>query len=272
MGLGRWVPEPRARLAILVQQKHWEGRFAPFSLVVHTPSFRRWEVRWAVLDDAANERLRDNRELLSFQLAVAEQWRGLGTRYESDPHLAFVCRFAAVNALYWVWGRIFDWQAFEEEERAEITNALDDSGLHASLARRVKDRLRGLRNEYRLLRDMVREMPPEYREELLANESVQTCVEFLLEREPVERMERRQRDVRKGDPEAGASYKRKLAEPAKRLDGLVGILYIVRCNLVHGNKEALRDEETELLRKCSPAVNAFGEQLAKFVDNALATV
>ena len=76
--------------------------------------------------------------------------------------------------------------------------------------------------------------------------SLSSEAEYFKERDPIERMGNRNvEDPHRGDPTAGRKWKKVHGEesPIRQLVALGEIIYLVRCNLVHGSKNVEGDDK-----------------------------
>ena len=93
-------------------------------------------------------------------------------------------------------------------------------------------------------------------------ESQNDCVRYLVDRGPVYRMDGRTRTKTAGSPRDGRRHLATLVDPsasaAKKAAAMAGILYLIRCNLVHGSKSMSVDDGT-LMRRTVPALRAIAQ-------------
>lgn len=209
------------------------------------------------------EQLRVDRDLVEFQLQVAARWisaaRQLPAQAEQSSHFEFVAYFAAFNALYWLWGEVGNAQSFTEDERRAVEGALVD--LPDQLRKRVVDRLNAPVGEHRLISNLVSTIPAEVAGKILEDADVTRSIQYLLVRGPVQRMDRRDSGGVTGSIKETRQFQRRVRdaiEPLDRLSALAQLLYIVRCNLVHGSK-ALVGLDIELLQHCVPPLRMITE-------------
>jgi hypothetical protein len=209
------------------------------------------------------EELRVHRDLVEFQLQVAARWmtaaRQLPAQAERLSQFEFIAYFAALNALYWLWGVVSNAQSFTEDERRIVEGAL--VGLPDDLRRRVVDRLIGPVGEHRLMSSLVGSLPADVAGKILEDADVKRSIQYLLARGPVQRMDRREADGVTGSIKEARQLQLRLRnapEPFDRLLALSQILYIVRCNLVHGSK-VLAGLDIELLQHSVPPLRMITE-------------
>ena len=55
-------------------------------------------------------------------------------------------------------------------------------------------------------------------------------------------------------------------DPVERLTALMGIVYQVRCNLVHGSKDPVVMRDQSLVTSCTPIVKAVVAKLEKIME------
>lgn len=198
-------------------------------------------------------------EIIEFQILVAQGWIDDAATIEDRPQFQFVGYFAALNALYWLWGMLDGCEKFSPVERDRVTAALEripEGDLSQDLRSRMFGGLGGLRNETALLHHLVQKLDPTVARHVLR--AHRDYIDFLLveRRRPIHRMDGRSRTESVGDPTEGKKYLRWLgdenADDAKKLKALAGILYLIRCNLVHGSKVAQVEDRGLLGRSVSP--------------------
>jgi hypothetical protein len=166
-------------------------------------------------------------ELAEFQLHIAERWRERGARAE-DSFARFFFYFAGINALYFLWSKVDDIRRTTPDrppdELLQIRHLLSKAGSGAG--------------------DVL---------------TASGCVEYFAERRPIERMDKRSSSrASVGDRSEGRKARDKLGAGSDpdRLGALGVILYLVRSNLVHGNKMDQGDDE-EVIRKAAPGLAAI---------------
>lgn len=210
--------------------------------------------------------LRTHPDLTEFQVHVAERWleaaRKLEGRNDRTPEFEFISCFGAFNALYWLWGEVTDAQAFDLDERHSIENAVAQLPRGPrNLQERVRSRVLGLAGEPKLIDGLVRSLGSDVALGILTNEGTIKGVQYLLERGPIQRMDRREPSGITGSIEEGRRHQRRLRDeqdPSERLRSLAQILYVVRCNLVHGSK-MVDGYDIDLLQRCAPALRLIAE-------------
>ena len=176
-------------------------------------------------------------EVAAFQTGVARHWIERADEVRGKHAFEFVAYFSALNALYWLWGLLDELEASTPEERNAVERALKDGNVPAPLASRVLNGLRGMKGESRLLANLVSNMP-----EASATTFVREHAGFmrhLTERGPIREMGRRSRSDAVLDDKTGRQLHRKLTaenSSSVRVQAVAGILYLIRCNLVHGSK------------------------------------
>jgi len=162
-----------------------------------------------------------NQEVLEFQLQVAEKWIDQASKLQpGSPHFEFVAYFAALNALYWLW-------AFADG--SEGGKELDQ------------------------LFKLIGKLDRRAAEAILEDRDVKHSIAYFCERQPIRDMRHRRKGAA-GDDGRGLGFKGLLCtgRPLERLQGLAGVLYLVRCNLVHGSKDFDGLDRTLLERSISP--------------------
>jgi len=167
------------------------------------------------MTDYDNKELLAWKDLIIFQVNVAERWQERSNK-ETDIYAKFFFTFAGFNALYFLWGKI--------------------DGL-------------GETNEGTYIENLLKKFSEPKAQEILDN--VPENVDYFIRRGPVRRMDKRnQKKQLQGDSSEGKKHMKALENydsPAqKRLQALGQILYLVRCNLVHGSK-TISGDDTELI-------------------------
>jgi len=208
--------------------------------------------------------LRTHPEHAAFQVNVAERWlktaRDMQGRSDRTPEFEFVAGFSAFNSLYWLWGEATGAEAFTDDERRLIEQAITQ--IPEKLRRRVCDRVLGLAGEPKLIDGLVGSLGSAVAKSILSDTEVEAKVTYLIERDPLQRMDRRKPNGVTGNPSEGRRHRERLAkvelEPVERLQALTQILYIVRCNLVHGSK-MVEGYDLELLGHCVPPLLAIAQ-------------
>jgi len=165
-------------------------------------------------------------QIVGFQIQVAEGWIRESESRDVHPRFKFLGYFMAFNALYWLWG-IFD-------------------GGHASEVVRIQR--------------LVGRLGMNATKDILARHD--DYIRFLTARDPLLRMDARSRTSTTGSPGKGEEYLALLQDrtASTKLQGLASILYLIRCNLMHGSKtpgEALIEESVPALRSITKACLAY---------------
>ncbi len=158
-------------------------------------------------------------ELATFQLIVAKRWQNRGNEAQ-DCFARFFFHFAALNALYFLWSRV---DGKSQIEAQQVERLLSKASLD---------------------------------EVTTILSSVTSSIEYLTRKGPIKRMNRRTCDngAAGGDDESGQQLQDSLrsADGKSPLLALGGILYRVRCNLVHGSKTDQGDDEEIIKQAVSP--------------------
>jgi hypothetical protein len=195
--------------------------------------------------------------LKDFQLGVANKWIEVAAS-EHASVFQFVACFAAFNALYWLWGEVdgLPKKAEPDFTKAEIDSAVADLS-NIRLQARVRKTLSRRRppGERGQIRNLVSKLDPA----ILDRERVKACIKHLHARGPIRDMRSRSQGQEEGDKKEGDKQLTLLGDqnPGERLQALAQILYMVRCNLVHGSKEVFID--VKLLTFCVPLLRALAE-------------
>jgi hypothetical protein len=183
-----------------------------------------------------NEGVREHLGLVLFQIQIAERWleaaQKLREHEARSPEFEFLAYFAAFNSMYWLWGEVTNQQAFTEDERRSVDAVLTQDDLPESLRKRMTDGMRGRGSEQKLIKGLVRCLGAKIAAEVLEADSVNAGLKCLLDRGPIQQMNRRQQDGRTGDAGDGNRCYRDLrsADATKRLCALAQTLYVIRCN------------------------------------------
>lgn len=176
-------------------------------------------------------------EIVTFQVNVARHWLQGADEVRGQPPFEFVALFAAFNALYWVWGLIDAQQAYTPEERESVREALKGR-VSDTLAQRVLGGLGGMKNEAKLIDHLVAKLPASFAPSFMTEHA--EFARHLVKRGAIARMDKRTPADSVGDPQSGDALLRKLSaqssSPEIRVQAIAGILYLIRCNLVHGSK------------------------------------
>jgi hypothetical protein len=149
-------------------------------------------------------------DLSGYQLKIAKRWLEKGNVAE-DIHAQFFFHFSGFNALYFLW-RMIDNPGSTEKQHIE-----------------------------NLLRKLGQAKAQEILEDL--NESIS----FFCSRSPIQQMNRRSINSQEmGDVVEGQKWQDILSDAGQssteRIVALGMILYLVRCNLVHGSKTDSGDD------------------------------
>ena len=151
---------------------------------------------------------------MSFQLNAADKWLERAQK-TGDVYAQFLLYFTGFNALFFLWGKI-DGIVHDPDQ---ITNLLKKFG--ENMAQQILDQSK-------------------------------TSLDYFLRREPVARMKTRTCQRLEGyDKSQGQKWKKQLdrnQSAVKRLVALGQIVYLVRCNLIHGSK--VPEEDTETVSSC----------------------
>lgn len=217
-----------------------------------------------------DDRLGPYREIADFQLAVASRWEAIGKDC-AQPAFAFLSFFSALNAIYWLWGITDARAAFSPEELGSIAGAL--SAMPEEVAVRVIDELEPRpRGESRLISDLIDKLGEDAARQIFDDPGVQQSVAYFARRAPIRRMGKRGNDPL-GDISEGKRYKRRLGvdSPTARLQALGGILYLVRCNLVHGSK-SMDELDEELLTNSVPPLRQLVSTSTRFTEASVAGI
>lgn len=183
------------------------------------------------------ERRRNADSIVAFQLDAANEWIAAARRISQpgDNKLQFIAYFTALNALYWLWGRL------DNVESPEI-----------EVVQHLIERL-GERTAKRIVRD----------------ERVISFVSYLRrpERGPVRSMQTRTRDDPLGSSVQGSRYHEQLnsGRALTRLKALAAILYLVRCNIVHGSKRWTQTDN-DLATNGLPVLQLIVEEAFRFSE------
>ena len=163
---------------------------------------------------------RQKEKLYEFQIAIAERWRGKGQK-AWDPFSKFFFFFAGFNDLYFLWKQIDGDPGKEDENVSRILAKLSNEEADKPLAQ------------------------------------LSTQVNYFKNRSPIQSMgDRSSNNQSMGKDSEGKKLKAALlnssATPSERLVAFGGIIYLVRCNLVHGNKIDSGDDETIIMNTVCP--------------------
>lgn len=160
------------------------------------------------------------KQIVDFQTAAATSWLVAGDQTKHHK-LRFISYFTAFNALYWLQG------LFEPQRR-----------------------------ESDAIANMVEQLGSTRATELLRAPEVTEFIAYLRERGAIRNMDRRNLNDAKGGTSPGKEHMADLADgndAMARLKSLALVLYLIRCNMVHGSKLASPDED-ELVARGNPAL------------------
>jgi len=147
-------------------------------------------------------------DLIKYQLKIAESWLSKGDQ-TNDDFAKFFFYFTGFNALYFLWKKIDN---INHIEKNHIDNLLKKFSNHLIIFNQIKDN-----------------------------------VNYFSNRRPISQMNRREAsNSDTGNLEEGSKWQRKLKETCDPLENIIAIgqiLYLVRCNLVHGSKADSGDDE-----------------------------
>jgi hypothetical protein len=163
----------------------------------------------------------EEHEVVLFQIRVAEGWIYESKKDVAHPRFQFAGYFMAFNAIYWLWGML---HGLPHNEVARIQALMERLGAEAA-------------------------------SDILSKQAA--YIQFLIDRGPIQRMDRRSRTSAAGHTGDGSRYLALLREQAAttRLKGLASILYLIRCNLVHGSKVP----QDDLPLRSVPALRSIAE-------------
>lgn len=197
--------------------------------------------------------------ITDFQVSVARRWIHEAGSVE-QPHFKFVAYFGAVNALYWLWGMADEQVAFTDDERKLAKAVLEKAP--ATLRNKIMSRLGGLHGEAKLIDHLIDRIVSALGADKAANiviEHADYISFWLRDRRFLFNMNARDRDNPAGDPRQADKYLRDLEAESSivKLKALGGLLYILRCNLVHGSKETQFDQE--LIARSVPPLKSLAD-------------
>jgi hypothetical protein len=187
------------------------------------------------MDNKNTERRDENRnnlwdfdDFIRCQLKIAKRWLQRGNKVK-DIFSKFFFYFAGFNAIYFLWGKID--KLNQHKEISHIINLL--------------------------------EKIDEAEAQVILNK-VKISIKYFCRRNPIQEMRKRtcespyEGDKTKGDKcrEILQNNKRTASE---RVIALGEILYLVRCNLVHGSKEISGDDK-EIIKKSIDPLKIFLEE------------
>ena len=175
--------------------------------------------------DKIRNDLWDFDDFIRYQLEIAERWLEKGNKTK-DIFSKFFFYFAGFNSIYFLWKTIENPnQKGQENDIENLIKNFDDEKIHKILGK------------------------------------IGESLEYFYERQPIQQMEKRKKeDFCVGDETKGSKYNTILQNknnPAKeRIIALGKILYLIRCNLVHGSKEDSGDDE-EIIEKSLKPLKIF---------------
>jgi hypothetical protein len=160
-------------------------------------------------------------DLIRFQLNIAERWLKRGDE-SKDIFSRFFFYFTGLNALYFLWRKIDNLD--QTSEGKHIENLLTKFGEQK--AREILNKVR-------------------------------TSIDYYCQRRPIQRMDRRTyKRPFEGDIREGHKWQKRIKDqslsPIERLISLGQILYLVRCNLVHGSKAESGDDREVIQMSIDP--------------------
>ncbi|MFH1596995.1 MAG: hypothetical protein ABIG94_11635 [Pseudomonadota bacterium] len=159
------------------------------------------------------------RELINFQLNIAERWYRRGNEV-NDIFAKFFFYFTGFNSLYSLWKKI---DGISQGEGKQIENLLKKFDRHRAgiLLNRIRD-----------------------------------SVDYFTKRRPISRMDRREPSrPYSGDQEEGKKWQGRLidnSDPLKQVVAMGQILYLIRSNLVHGSKAGSGDDHDIIQASIQP--------------------
>lgn len=159
-------------------------------------------------------------DLTGYQLKIAKRWLEKGNEAE-DIFARFFFYFSGFNALYFLW-RMID-------------NPGSSEKLH--------------------IRNLLRKVDQEKAQEIL--DRLNVSITYFCERPPIQQMIKRDVNSQKtGEEEEGQKWKTILLDAnqssLERVVALGMILYLVRCNLVHGSKTESGDDRRIIKNSIEP--------------------
>ena len=172
-------------------------------------------------NDKSRNDLWDFDDFIRYQLPIAERWQQKG-KEAGDIFSKFFFYFAGFNAIYFLWKEIYIPKKKGQENHIEnLLGYFSDKEAQ------------GILNK------------------------VGESVEYFSKRHPIQQMERRKADnLCAGNDTKGIEYKKILQKnnnsAKERIIALGKILYLVRCNLVHGSKEDSGDDEKIIEKSLEP--------------------
>lgn len=180
--------------------------------------------------------------LLVFQTKIARQWH-FRAECSSDVFAKFFFYFSGFNALYFAWAKADDLRNSQGNEAGENLQ----------------------------VKNLLEKLSSEVAEGIL--EQSRPAIEFFLSRGPIQRMGKRTCDnFLKGEESEGRSARNKLTSSSSvdRLVALGKIIYLVRCNLVHGSKAEWGDDE-QVIRASVAPLGLLLKRSIEFTEKQLST-
>jgi hypothetical protein len=164
-------------------------------------------------------------ELMELQLRLARSWRDKAAR-TNDVFAQFLFLYTGFNALYFAWSK--------------ADNLMNDEGKEPG--------------EHRQIKHLLEKVAPEYADAVLGS-VVSEIRYFTEEREPIQRMDKRTCANPLGNTTEGRKAQGQLKYGGGNVEKLVAlgkIVYLIRCNLVHGAKDGSGDDETVINKAIGP--------------------
>lgn len=169
--------------------------------------------------------MREWADLITFQSNIAERWLLRGQESE-DPFAKFFFYFTAFNALYFLW--------------AHVDHFPDKDGKLEGETKQISH-LTHKFSEHQIQR-VLEELAPQ--------------IVYFSQRDSIQRMSNRMfSNLIRGEQAEGKKWQRGLhpnRSPSARLESLAQILYLIRCNLVHGSKVDQGDDEEIIEKSLEP--------------------
>ena len=191
-----------------------------------------------------------NRELAIFQTNIAKEWLRRSNN-SSDIFAQFYFYFTAFNALYFVWSmlRQFDEYKAKLKDIEKVNSTPPGSRIIG---------------EVRQIAFLLSQLAAHQQNELI--QSLQPEIEYFLNRRALNDMGKRNARQREGNSDEGKAANEQLRESASCLIGLGRIIYLMRCNLVHGSKgggetdQDLIEVGVKVLREIVPITISLTEE------------
>lgn len=184
-------------------------------------------------EERQNNNLWKCKKLIEFQLDIAQRWQKLGSDTKGNEtreniFATFFFYFAGFNAIYFLWS---------------IINGLKQSGE----AEHVKNLLKKI--------DEIKA------QKILSK--VKSSVDYFCQRRSIQQMKKRScKSPYEGDETEGDTQKKVLQNKNKtaseKIVALGIILYLCRCNLVHGSKKGLESgDDCEIIKNSIEPLRVF---------------